>query len=118
MFNYPREEIRSISGRLHFLLYQLRLENRFMEAKFQDVNRFVPDYLDRANNETSENTEISRYNQNLKKIAAIRSAIWRIKTGNYGTCMLCGEEISIKRLMAMPDTNYCIECMMEVASDA
>ncbi|GEM_PF-4846093 len=118
MFNYPREEIHCISARLHFWLCQLRSENRSMEAKFQDVNRFAPDYLDRANNETSEQAEIFRYNQNLKKIATIRSAIERVKTGNYGICMFCGAEISIKRLMAMPDTNYCIECMIELANNA
>ncbi len=106
MLKCPRKEILGISGRLHSWLNQLRSENRSME-----VSGCLPDSLDRASNWSRENAKIFRYNQNLEKITSIKSAIKRIKNGNFGICMLCGKEINIKRLMAKPDTNYCIKCI-------
>ncbi len=43
-------------------------------------------------------------------IRKIKSALERIEDGTYGVCETCGENISIKRLMARPVTSKCIEC--------
>ena len=40
----------------------------------------------------------------------VRGAPRRIKDGNFGTCLHCDEEISPKRLNAVPWTAYCITC--------
>src|SRR5262249_43458896 len=40
----------------------------------------------------------------------VRSALSRIADGSYGTCLHCEEEISPKRLNAVPWTAYCIKC--------
>jgi DnaK suppressor protein len=40
----------------------------------------------------------------------VRSALARISDGSYGTCLHCEEEISPKRLNAVPWTAYCIKC--------
>jgi len=49
----------------------------------------------------------SRESRLIKKI---KSALERIEDGTYGLCEICGENISIKRLMARPVTSKCIEC--------
>ncbi len=49
----------------------------------------------------------SRESRLIKKI---KSALERIEDGTYGICEACGEDISIKRLMARPVTSKCIEC--------
>lgn len=43
-------------------------------------------------------------------IRKIKSALERIEEGTYGICEVCGENISIKRLLARPVTSKCIEC--------
>jgi DnaK suppressor protein len=43
-------------------------------------------------------------------IRKIKSALERIEEGSYGICEVCGENISIKRLLARPVTSKCIEC--------
>ena len=43
----------------------------------------------------------------LQKIAA---ALRRIDNGEYGDCLVCGEEIAIKRLTFDPAATLCIEC--------
>jgi DnaK suppressor protein len=40
----------------------------------------------------------------------VRGALSRIADGSYGTCLHCEEEISPKRLNAVPWTAYCIRC--------
>jgi DnaK suppressor protein len=43
-------------------------------------------------------------------IRKIKSALERIEDGTYGICEVCGNPISIKRLLARPVTSKCIEC--------
>ena len=40
----------------------------------------------------------------------VRLALSRIADGSYGTCLHCEEDISIKRLHAVPWAAYCIQC--------
>lgn len=45
-----------------------------------------------------------------QEIAGIRLALLRIENGSYGTCVVCGGEISDERLSAMPTATRCIAC--------
>jgi DnaK suppressor protein len=40
----------------------------------------------------------------------VRGALARVADGSYGTCMHCEEDISPKRLNAVPWTAFCIRC--------
>ncbi|MEK6704603.1 MAG: TraR/DksA C4-type zinc finger protein [Bdellovibrionota bacterium] len=40
----------------------------------------------------------------------IEDALDRIKNGNFGLCVSCGDEICLKRLEARPTTTVCIYC--------
>jgi DnaK suppressor protein len=40
----------------------------------------------------------------------VRAALVRAEDGSYGTCMHCDEEISPKRLKAVPWAPFCIKC--------
>ncbi len=40
----------------------------------------------------------------------INDAITRIKEGQFGICMQCGEDIDIERLKAVPIAKQCIKC--------
>jgi len=46
----------------------------------------------------------------LKKID---EALARIDEGDYGECESCGEDIGVKRLMARPVAQLCIDCKSE-----
>jgi DnaK suppressor protein len=45
-----------------------------------------------------------------KLLRNVRSALGRIAGGSYGTCLECEEDISHKRLQAMPWATLCIAC--------
>jgi DnaK suppressor protein len=40
----------------------------------------------------------------------VRAALARVGEGSFGTCMHCDEEISPKRLKAVPWAPFCIRC--------
>ena len=40
----------------------------------------------------------------------VRGALARLADGSYGTCLHCEEDISPKRLNAVPWTAFCIRC--------
>jgi len=44
------------------------------------------------------------------EIARINKALQRIAAGEYLTCALCGEEIGLQRLQAIPYTDRCVGC--------
>jgi RNA polymerase-binding transcription factor len=43
-------------------------------------------------------------------VRRLRSAIDRVRDGSYGICLECEEEISPKRLNAIPWADLCIDC--------
>jgi RNA polymerase-binding protein DksA len=45
-----------------------------------------------------------------RELVAIRSALARIESGEYGTCRRCGEEIAAARLRVLPTALECVEC--------
>lgn len=51
------------------------------------------------------------------EVAAIRAALERIKTGTYGVCVKCHEDISEERLDVLPHTPLCKDCAGELAAE-
>ena len=45
-----------------------------------------------------------------QRLESIERAITRYQNGEYGACFECGEDISFKRLKALPEATICIEC--------
>jgi DnaK suppressor protein len=45
-----------------------------------------------------------------RELAAIRSALLRIESGDYGVCRRCGEAIATERLRVLPTALECVGC--------
>ena len=52
-----------------------------------------------------------------KLLTDVRGALSRIADGSYGACQECEEEISHKRLRAMPWATKCIACQEQADRD-
>ena len=46
----------------------------------------------------------------LIKMDQLKKKIAEMEKEDFGKCGLCGEEIGVNRLMAMPQTEICINC--------
>ena len=54
-----------------------------------------------------------RVSQQRRLLNRIESSLERIRSGTFGECIACGEQIPRKRLDAMPWTEYCLQCQDE-----
>jgi len=81
------------------------------EMTGENVN--LPDITDRASLESDRNFELRIRDRERKLIKKLREGLDRIDSGTFGTCEICGKDISEKRLMARPVTTLCIECKTE-----
>ena len=43
-------------------------------------------------------------------LADVESALARVDDGSFGVCAACGGPIGFERLMAVPETRYCVGC--------
>lgn len=69
-----------------------------------------PDALDEVQNAADRELAIRNLDRESKLLSNVRAALRRIDDGTYGTCVHCEEEISPKRINAVPWTPYCIDC--------
>ncbi len=44
------------------------------------------------------------------RVQRLRDALDRLRDGEYGTCVECGESIAPARLRAMPEVQTCVRC--------
>ncbi|WP_298270181.1 RNA polymerase-binding protein DksA [Geobacter sp.] len=105
------------------LEYFRSILNEEMRSLLEDAGKTVsemtvdstnfPDPNDRATQESDRNFELRIRDRERKLINKIKDALERIDDGSFGTCEVCGEDISEARLKARPVTTLCIDCKME-----
>ena len=59
---------------------------------------------------------LNRNTIEMKLLREVSDALLRIEHGTYGVCMECEEEISTKRLDALPWAKYCVTCQEQIAA--
>src|SRR3954451_16834034 len=69
-----------------------------------------PDALDEVQNAAERELAIRNLDRESNLLRNDRAALRRIEDGSFGTCVHCDEEISPKRIAAVPWTPYCIGC--------
>lgn len=88
---------------------QDRIETQSTNVVISDSNEMA-DEVDRAAMEEAHRLELNRIDHDKLHIKKIVNALRRIESGDYGYCDNCGDEISIKRLQARPESRLCLEC--------
>jgi DnaK suppressor protein len=73
-----------------------------------------PDSLDEVQYATERELAIRSLDRDSNLLRNVRAALDRIEEGSFGVCLHCDEDISPKRLAAVPSTAFCIVCQ-EVA---
>ena len=72
------------------------------------------DELDRIQQAQERDFVMGAIDRGSLRLREIRAALERIDNGTFGICLNCEEEITSKRLAAVPWTSLCIVCQ-EVA---
>ncbi len=74
----------------------------------------APDALDEVQLAGERELAIRNLDRDSNMLRQIRRALNRIADGSYGICLHCEEEISPKRVVAVPWAAYCIKCQEQV----
>ena len=69
-----------------------------------------PDALDEVQYAADRELAIRSLDRDSVLLRNIAGALRRIEQGSFGMCSRCEEEISLKRLAAVPWTSFCIQC--------
>jgi RNA polymerase-binding protein DksA len=98
-------------GEQRQVLVKKRLSN---EESWQNLHKNEIEFEESATNEYLAASLDQLDKQDKKKIEDIDYALARMQSELYGICEICGEEISEKRLEALPWTTKCIDCAAEM----
>ena len=69
-----------------------------------------PDSLDEVQHAAERELAIRSLDRDSNLLRNVRTALQRIDEGSFGVCLNCDEDISPKRLAAVPWTAFCIRC--------
>jgi DnaK suppressor protein len=100
---------------------ELNKFRQVLEAKQAELSAIVrnregiaieksPDALDEVQHAAERELAIRNLDRESSLLRNVRAALRRMADGTFGTCLHCEEEISIKRLNAVPWAPYCISC--------
>jgi DnaK suppressor protein len=70
----------------------------------------VGDAADEAFADTTVDIDNAMIGVHLDKVWDLRAALDRMKTGSYGVCIDCGNDVDFKRLFAYPVAKRCLRC--------
>jgi DnaK suppressor protein len=74
----------------------------------------APDALDEVQLAGERELAIRNLDRDSNMLRQIRRALNRIADGSYGICLHCEDEISPKRVVAVPWAAYCIKCQEQL----
>src|SRR5271156_1720841 len=100
---------------------ELKKYKSVLEAKQAELARMLrnrdgiaieksPDSLDEVQYATERELAIRSLDRDSNLLRNVRAALDRIQEGSFGVCLHCEEDISPKRLAAVPSTAFCIVC--------
>ena len=88
---------------------QSELEALLRDREVIAVNSSA-DMLDQIQNAQDRDMAMGNLERGSSRLGEVRSALQRIQLGAFGICVDCEEEISMKRLAAVPWTTSCLAC--------
>ena len=100
---------------------ELKKFRETLEAKRAELEQFVrnregiaieksPDALDEVQHAAERELAIRNLDRESQLLRNVRAALRRIEEGTFGVCLHCEEDISPKRIIAVPWTPFCIQC--------
>jgi DnaK suppressor protein len=92
--------------RQQILEFLRRLDNETQELDPDSAQ----DIADRSVLSTSKESLFEQVDQQRIVLRMVEGALRRISDGCFGVCASCGDDISARRLEALPWAQYCVRC--------
>jgi RNA polymerase-binding protein DksA len=105
---------RALDSRQQALLEEVRTElERSGEQHYIDLAGRVTDSGDQAVADMLADLDAEIIDRQVKELRDIDAAKERLRTGRYGDCTDCGQEVGFERLCAYPTAKRCIQCQSQ-----
>jgi DnaK suppressor protein len=93
------------------MLIAKQAELRSRQVRREDIAiQKNAEVLDEIQQNSDRTLALDSMTRNWETASLVSEALQRIDSGSYGTCVECDEQISAKRLAAIPWAKYCIVC--------
>lgn len=100
-----REKLQEEQERLASLRQQSKTARAPVMLDQQAVGR-----LSRMDALQKQNMELATEHRRQQRVQTIAAALQRIEAGDFGYCIICGEDIAPQRLAFDPAVACCIDC--------
>lgn len=87
--------------------------NRSQKDASGDLSGYAFHLADMATDNYDREFSLGLADNELKTLRSIDDALNRIEEGTFGICEGCDKPIAKRRLMALPHTRFCLDCMSE-----
>lgn len=95
------------------------ITNKLNSKKINEVEiETGGDEIDTATQSTEREMQFELGGIDTRMMHDIDNALTKIEKGTFGSCECCGEEISQKRLEAIPWVRYCKKCQEEAEKNS
>lgn len=89
---------------------QLQATLSRVQLELRTTSTTHADAADQAVATYEKNTLHQKAEQASRQLRLLDDALGRIDAEDYGECVMCGKEIAIARLEAIPWARYCVSC--------
>ena len=109
-------EVNTAMTKIELNRFQHALKKKLADLEDGNRNRGAiaietsPDEMDRIQHGQERDLAIGALDRDSRLLGEVRAALIRIDARTYGICIDCEEDISMKRLTAVPWTASCITC--------
>ena len=101
--------------RLENLLRTRQTElSRSLRHRDEIVIEKASDALDEVQMKEERELAIRNLDRGSNALRQIHRALSRIANGTYGVCLHCEEDISLKRMAAVPWAAFCVNCQEKI----
>jgi RNA polymerase-binding protein DksA len=105
-----QEELEQVRGRLVKTIEHHDIGNASLEEETGELLSAADNHLADAATDTYERELDEGLEEDAREqLHQVEKALARIASGEYGRCEICGKEIPVERLEAVPWTTLCID---------
>jgi DnaK suppressor protein len=97
-----------VTRRREILEQTSRLKDQWRDRNFSEI-----EFADKAQQENAFQYLEELGDQARREVRVIDRALDRMQAGDYGACESCGNEISVRRLQALPWAALCRQCVQD-----
>jgi DnaK suppressor protein len=106
-----KSQIAEFQARLERCLAELRVAAGQVTREGRElVDESALDVADRAVNSATKEFLFRQAHDRHRMLQLVEAALRRIRDASFGECLACGGLIGLKRLQAVPWTEYCVAC--------